>query len=83
MQATDFADGHDRAHRGRLDRPFVWSILGQGEMGAGASLWAPALLRGTLAVMREGVADLKAAGDRREVVLQGQLRNLVSPISVR
>jgi len=35
VQATDFADGHDLAHLRRLDRPSVWSILGEGEMGPG------------------------------------------------
>jgi len=35
VQATDFADGHDLPHFRRLDRPSVWSILGEGEMGPG------------------------------------------------
>ena len=33
MQPTDFANGDDFAELRRLDRPPVWSILGEGEMG--------------------------------------------------
>jgi hypothetical protein len=35
VQTTDFADGHDLAHLRRLDRPSVWGILGESEMGPG------------------------------------------------
>ena len=34
VQATDFGDLHDLARRGKLDRPDVWSILVEREMGA-------------------------------------------------
>jgi len=34
-QATDFTDWHDLPSLRRLDRPSVWSILGEGEMGPG------------------------------------------------
>jgi hypothetical protein len=36
MQATDFADGHDLAHRRRLDRPPIWRVLREGEVSPGA-----------------------------------------------
>jgi hypothetical protein len=34
VQATDFGNLHDLARRGKLDRPDVWSILVEREMGA-------------------------------------------------
>jgi hypothetical protein len=34
VQAADFGKLHDLARLGELDRPDIWSVLGEGEMGA-------------------------------------------------
>jgi hypothetical protein len=35
VQAADFGKRHDLTRRGELDRPEVWSVLVEREMGAG------------------------------------------------
>jgi hypothetical protein len=36
VQATDFADWHNVSQLGRLDRPQIRCILGEGKVGSGA-----------------------------------------------